>query len=92
MAHDACEAGHVDSVERHRAALAPFRLVATGTTGLRVLERCPELRLRLLESDPLGGDQQIGAMIDDALVVVADPLSAMRPDVDGKALPRVALV
>lgn len=96
VAHDACKAGLVDWVERHRAALAPFHLVATGTTGLRILERCPELRLRRLKSGPLGGDQQIGAMIADgtadALVFFVDPLSAMPHDVDVKALLRVALV
>ncbi|WP_407526478.1 methylglyoxal synthase [Methylobacterium oryzisoli] len=96
VAHDACKAGLVECAERHREALAAFTLVATGTTGLRVLERCPELRLRRLKSGPLGGDQQIGAMIADgtanALVFFVDPLSAMPHDVDVKALLRVALV
>jgi methylglyoxal synthase len=96
VAHDACKGKLVDWAERHRAKLALCTLVATGTTGGRVLERCPELQLKRLKSGPLGGDQQIGAMIADgmadALIFFVDPLSAMPHDVDVKALLRVALV
>ncbi len=81
---------------RHRDLLARCSLVATGTTGGRVVEACPELAITRLKSGPLGGDQQIGAMIAegrvDALIFLVDPLSPHPHDVDVKALMRVALV
>ena len=46
--------------------LAGCEIVATGTTGQRVAEACPELTIRRLKSGPLGGDQQIGALIAEA--------------------------
>ncbi|MGG2477419.1 methylglyoxal synthase, partial [Rhizobium sp. BR5] len=73
-----------------------FKIVATGTTGGRVQEACPELSVIRLKSGPLGGDQQIGAMIAtgevDVLIFFTDPLTAMPHDVDVKALTRLATV
>jgi len=70
--------------------------VATGTTGQRILEACPHLGIRCLKSGPLGGDQQIGALIAeekiDALIFFVDPLTPMPHDVDVKALMRLAIV
>jgi methylglyoxal synthase len=60
------------------------------------LERCPELSISRLKSGPLGGDQQMGAMIAEGrlqlLVFFVDPLSPHPHDVDVKALMRLALV
>ncbi len=82
--------------ERHRDRLRRFDLVATGTTGAQILARCPDLAIARVKSGPLGGDQQIGAMIAEgrvhALLFFADPLSPHPHDVDVKALMRVALV
>jgi methylglyoxal synthase len=82
--------------ERHRGSLKFCTLHATGTTGSRILERCPEFSLTRLKSGPLGGDQQIGALIAegriDALIFLVDPLSPHPHDVDVKALMRLALV
>jgi methylglyoxal synthase len=82
--------------EAHRQRLATFRLVATGTTGGRIVERCPELVVTRLKSGPLGGDQQIGALITEgrigALVFFVDPLSPHPHDVDVKALTRLAVL
>ena len=82
--------------ERRRVELAHFTLVATGTTGTRIMECCPELSISRLKSGPLGGDQQIGAMIAEgrigALFFFVDPLSPHPHDVDVKALTRIALV
>jgi len=96
VAHDAKKDDMVGWVARHAEALGACDLVATGTTGGRILERLPGLRLARLKSGPLGGDQQIGAMIADgrlsALIFFVDPLSPMPHDVDVKALTRLAEV
>jgi methylglyoxal synthase len=96
VAHDGKKAAMTNWAARHLAMLSRCDLVATGTTGARVAERCPELAPTRLKSGPLGGDQQIGAMIAegkiDALIFFVDPLSPHPHDVDVKALMRVALV
>jgi methylglyoxal synthase len=96
VAHDAKKDEMVRFATTHRAALAGFRLVATGTTGARVQEACPDLPVHRVKSGPLGGDQQIGAMIAEgrigALIFFPDPLTPMPHDVDVKALLRLALV
>ena len=96
VAHDAKKAEMTDWAARHVDFLARCDLVATGTTGARIAERCPQLAPTRLKSGPLGGDQQIGARICeglvDALIFFVDPLSPHPHDVDVKALMRVALV
>ncbi|MET1413621.1 methylglyoxal synthase [Roseibium sp. HPY-6] len=96
VAHDAKKDAMVDFATRHREKLASFDLVGTGTTGGRVLDACPELSLTRLKSGPLGGDQQLGAMIAEGrlqgLFFFVDPLSPLPHDVDVKALMRLALV
>ncbi|WP_237153360.1 methylglyoxal synthase [Oryzibacter oryziterrae] len=96
VAHDAKKDEMVAFARAHEAQLSTFRLFATGTTGGRVAAACPTLSVTRLKSGPLGGDQQIGAMIAegrlDALVFFVDPLSPMPHDVDVKALTRLALV
>jgi methylglyoxal synthase len=96
VAHDDKKAEMTEWVARHAAALSRCDLVATGTTGGRIAARCPQLNPLRLKSGPLGGDQQIGAMIAegriDALFFFVDPLSPHPHDVDVKALMRVALV
>lgn len=96
VAHDAKKDDMADFVAMHEAAIGSFELFATGTTGARVMERCPGLSVARLKSGPLGGDQQIGAMIAegrvDALFFFVDPLSPHPHDVDVKALMRLSLV
>ncbi len=93
VAHDDKKDEMVDWAARHRAALAGHELIATGTTGGRV-RAATGLEVALLKSGPLGGDQQLGALIAegklDALVFFIDPLSALPHDVDVKALTRLA--
>ena len=96
IAHDQKKDAMVEWAARHRVQLARCDLYATGTTGGRILERCPELAITRFKSGPLGGDQQIGALIAegklDGLVFFVDPLSPHPHDVDVKALTRLALV
>ncbi len=96
IAHDEKKDEMVAFAAAHRAWLATCSLVATGTTGQRILDACPELDLKRLKSGPLGGDQQIGALISegriDAVIFFVDPLTPMPHDVDVKALMRLAIV
>jgi len=96
IAHDQKKDDMAAFARDHRAWLAECELVATGTTGRRIEEACPELKVRRLKSGPLGGDQQIGALIAeravDLLIFFVDPLTPMPHDVDVKALMRLAIV
>lgn len=96
IAHDQKKDDMVAFAERHRPYLARCDIVATGTTGALVAERCPDLKIRRLKSGPLGGDQQIGALIAergvDVVIFFVDPLTPMPHDVDVKALMRLAIV
>lgn len=96
VAHDARKDELVAWVGNHLPQLGGAELWATGTTGSRILAAYPDLTLTRLKSGPLGGDQQLGAMIAegrlDALVFFIDPLSPLPHDVDVKALTRLAVV
>lgn len=96
IAHDEKKDDMVAFAAAHADFLAGCDIVATGTTGQRVLEACPQLGVRRLKSGPLGGDQQIGALIAegaiDAVIFFVDPLTPMPHDVDVKALMRLAIV
>ncbi len=96
IAHDMKKDDMAEFVANHQERLSKFRLVATGTTGGRILEACPGLEVTRLKSGPLGGDQQIGAMIATGevqmLLFFTDPLTALPHDVDVKALTRLATV
>ena len=95
IAHDARKADLLDWATTHSARLAVHELWATGTTGGMIADRLG-LSIKRLKSGPLGGDQQMGALIAegglDALIFFSDPMSAMPHDVDVKALVRLSTV
>ncbi|TCL71973.1 methylglyoxal synthase [Rhizobium sp. BK251] len=96
IAHDEKKDAMAAFARRNRDTLARRKIVATGTTGGRVLDAAPDLDVTRLKSGPLGGDQQIGAMIAtgqiDTLIFFVDPLTPLPHDVDVKALMRLAIV
>ncbi|MDR6631886.1 methylglyoxal synthase [Phyllobacterium sp. 1468] len=96
IAHDQKKDDMVDFARTYERLLAPCAIVATGTTGGLVQDACPSLTIARVKSGPLGGDQQIGALIAegkiDGLIFFVDPLSPMPHDVDVKALMRLASV
>ncbi|WP_265516113.1 methylglyoxal synthase [Nitratireductor luteus] len=96
IAHDQKKDDLVSFAKAHEVFLANAGIVATGTTGARIAEACPSLDVKRLKSGPLGGDQQIGALIAegavDLIIFFVDPLTPMPHDVDVKALMRLAIV
>lgn len=96
IAHDQKKDEMADFARKSQVSLSRFDIVATGTTGGRVQDACPGLSVTRLKSGPLGGDQQIGALIATGhvsmLIFFIDPLSALPHDVDVKALTRLATV
>ena len=96
IAHDSKKEILADWVESNASALKPHQLFATETTGGVLLGRVAHLDITKTKSGPLGGDQQIGALIAtgeiDLLIFFTDPLSPHPHDVDVKALTRLAIV
>ena len=76
-------------------ALAGHRLITTGTTGT-LLRTELDLQMELLQSGPLGVDQQLGAKISegeiDVLIFFRDPLEPQPHDQDLESLMGIALV
>jgi methylglyoxal synthase len=95
IAHDHKKHDLLEWARYNKALLAEHDLYATGTTGA-ILSKELGLSIRRLQSGPLGGDQQIGAMITDEIINFMiffwDPLHPMPHDTDVKALLRIAVV
>ena len=95
VAHDSKKRDLIDWVTFNKGLLAEHDLVATGSTGT-LLEEVLGIDIRKLQSGPLGGDQQLGALIADGeidfLVFFWDPLEPQPHDTDVKALLRIAVV
>ena len=92
VAHDAKKEEMVQLVKAHKKELGKVDLFATQSTG-QLVKAKTGLPVTLLQSGPLGGDQQIGAMIAsdqvDAVIFLRDPLTSHPHEPDVSALLRL---
>jgi methylglyoxal synthase len=92
IAHDRKKEEMVNFVIAYEHVFSQHTLYATGTTGTRIMENTNLLVHRFL-SGPLGGDQQIGAMVAtndlDLVIFLRDPLMAQPHEPDITALLRL---
>jgi methylglyoxal synthase len=95
VAHDGRKKDLLDWVKFNKTTLSTHFLYGTGSTG-KIIAEATDLPIKRLISGPLGGDQQIGAMIAegklDILVFFWDPLEQQPHDPDVKALLRIAVL
>lgn len=92
IAHDRKKDLMVQMTTAYRDILAQHELFATGTTGQKIAE-ATGLSIHRYKSGPLGGDQQIGAMLAaddlDMVIFLRDPLAAQPHEPDVTALIRL---
>ena len=95
VAHDERKKDLLGWVRYNLDKLVRHEIWATGTTGGQISKEC-NLEITCLKSGPLGGDQQLGAMIAndelDILIFFWDPMTAQPHDVDVKALLRMSVL
>lgn len=92
IAHDRKKDEIVNFVTAYETVFEQHNLYATGTTGTRIMEKT-KLNVQRFMSGPLGGDQQIGAMVAtnemDLIIFLRDPLMAQPHEPDIIALLRL---
>lgn len=93
IAHDRKKKLMIELTTAYWEILKEHTLYATGTTGLRIIEETG-LAVHRFKSGPLGGDQQIGALISedkiDMVIFLRDPLAAQPHEPDVTALIRLS--
>jgi methylglyoxal synthase len=105
VAHDNRKKDLIEWVEWNWEVLRQHKLICTGTTGKLVEQTLNskakekekvQINIRKLKSGPLGGDQQLGAMIAegeiDMIIFFWDPMQPQPHDVDVKALLRITVL
>lgn len=106
VAHDNRKKDLIEWIEWNVNILLKHTLTCTGTTGTMVEKairnRVPksgipaDFSIQKLRSGPLGGDQQLGALITegniDFVIFFWDPMEPHPHDVDVKALLRIAVL
>lgn len=92
IAHDKKKDDMVNLTCTFAHVLKDFPLIGTGETGRRI-EAATGLAVKKMQPGPLGGDQQIGALIANdevaAVVFLRDPLTAQPHEPDVSALLRL---
>ncbi len=92
VAHDRKKDEMVNFCIAFKQVFLNYNLFATGTTGLRIIQETGLNVFRFM-SGPLGGDQQIGAMVAqndmDLIIFLRDPLMAQPHEPDITALLRL---
>ncbi len=92
IAHDKLKNEMIEFAKRNKEFLSKHTLYATGTTGTLIIGETG-LNIIRMKSGPLGGDQQIGAMVADSkidlVIFFRDPLTAQPHEPDISALLRL---
>jgi len=92
IAHDAKKDDIVRLATEYSQVLSKYPLVGTGTTGKRICD-ATGLSVKRMQSGPIGGDQQIGAMVASDMVLgvifLRDPLTAQPHEPDVSAFLRL---
>lgn len=93
IAHDKKKSEIIEIAKAYKDVLAGHELYATGTTGTLIMGETG-LTIHRMKSGPLGGDQQIGAMVAegkiDLIIFLRDPLTAQPHEPDVSALLRLS--
>ncbi|MBR6530184.1 MAG: methylglyoxal synthase [Clostridia bacterium] len=92
IAHDKKKDEIIRLAIEYKDVLSAHELYATGTTGTLIMGETA-LPIHRMKSGPLGGDQQIGAMLADGnldlVIFLRDPLTAQPHEPDVSALLRL---
>jgi len=105
VAHDKRKKDLMEWVDHNWLNLKDHELICTGTTGRLVEKKINDrleasgsdrIMVKKLKSGPLGGDQQLGAMISEGIIDIViffwDPMQPQAHDVDVKALLRITVL
>lgn len=92
IAHDKKKEDIIELAKEFKDVLKEHELFATGTTGTLIMGETG-LSIFRMKSGPMGGDQQIGAMLADGnldlVIFLRDPLTAQPHEPDVSALLRL---